>query len=111
KFSPPDSRVEIVTRAGDSEMVELRVLDQGCGMPEELLQKLGQPFTQASHAYIRSNQGTGLGLSISFALAAGFGGALGFESVENAETTAILRLRSASPLHNSGETQPESRAA
>jgi two-component system, cell cycle sensor histidine kinase PleC len=96
KFSPPDSRVEVVSaESEEAGMVELRVSDHGCGMPQELLQKLGQPFTQASHAYLRSNQGTGLGLSISFALAAGFGGSLAFDSVENAGTTATLRLRSA----------------
>jgi signal transduction histidine kinase len=98
KFSPDDSRVDVETSgAADAAMVELRVTDRGCGMPQELLQKLGQPFTQATHAYIRSNQGTGLGLSISFALAAGFGGTLEFASVENEGTTAILRLRSARP--------------
>ena len=87
-------------------MIELKVCDRGCGMPKELLQKLGQPFTQASHAYVRNNQGTGLGLSICYALAAGFGGALAFESAENMGTTATLRLRSA---HAKGDAAPDRR--
>jgi signal transduction histidine kinase len=103
KFSPDDSRVDVETsEAEDAATVELRVTDHGCGMPQELLQKLGQPFTQATLAYIRSNQGTGLGLSISFALAAGFGGTLEFASIENEGTTAILRLRSARPQQTAG---------
>ena len=94
KFSFANGCVEVKTEETASG-VELRVSDRGCGMSKDLLQKLGQPFTQASHAYIRNNQGTGLGLSICFALSAGFGAALRFESAENAGTTATLRLRSA----------------
>ena len=112
KFSPEDSRVDVATSENvESGMVELRISDQGCGMPKELLQKLGQPFTQATHAYIRNNQGTGLGLSISFALAAGFGGSLEFESTENAGTTAILRLRGAQLQTGAVATQPQVQAA
>ncbi|HEY2836243.1 MAG TPA: ATP-binding protein [Rhizomicrobium sp.] len=112
KFSAADRCVEVETcESADPAITELHVRDHGCGMPEELVKKLGQPFTQASHAYIRSNQGTGLGLSISFALAAGFGGGLRFESVENAGTTAILRLRSAKSMQSIPPTHLESRAA
>jgi len=112
KFSAPDSRVEVETReSADSAITELRVRDHGCGMPDELVKKLGQPFTQASHAYIRSNQGTGLGLSISFALAAGFGGSLKFESAESVGTTAILRLRSAQSMQSVPPAHLENRAA
>lgn len=112
KFSLPGGRVDVATRqALDTDMVELQVSDRGCGMSKELLQKLGQPFTQASHAYIRNNQGTGLGLSICFALAAGFGATLEFESAENAGTTAILRLRSAQSKGNVAPNRLETHAA
>ena len=112
KFSPADSRVDVVTaESADSGMVELQVSDHGCGMPKELLQKLGQPFTQATHAYISNNQGTGLGLSISFALVAGFGGALAFDSAENTGTTALLRLRSARSRQNEAAIPLQDHAA
>ena len=112
KFSPADSRIDVeVSDVADSDLIELRVCDHGCGMPKDLLQKLGQPFTQASHAYIRSNQGTGLGLSISFALAAGFGGTLKFESAEHVGTTAILRLRSAKSMQSVPPGHLENQAA
>ena len=111
KFSYPGGRVEIDVAPCGAEVVELKVRDHGCGMPEELLRKLGQPFTQASHAYIRNNQGTGLGLSICYALAAGFGGSLGFESVEDAGTTAILRLRSAPAKEGAAPPRQEPHAA
>ena len=111
KFSSSGGRVAVAVRQTDAGTVELSVADKGCGMPEELLQKLGQPFTQASHAYIRNNQGTGLGLSICFALAAGFGGALEFQSAENAGTTATLRLRSAQAKDAAAPEQQHSRAA
>jgi two-component system cell cycle sensor histidine kinase PleC len=109
KFSFPEGRVEVaVGQSADADLLELRIRDHGCGMSQEFVQKLGQPFTQATHAYIRNNQGTGLGLSICFALAAGFGGTLAFESAENAGTTAILRLRSAQAK---GDTARQNRAA
>ena len=112
KFSSAGGRVELeICELGSPAVTECHVRDHGCGMPEDLLRKLGQPFTQASHAYIRSNQGTGLGLSISFALAAGFGGRLTFESAENVGTTAILRLRSAQSIERASPLQIEGRAA
>ncbi|MBS0281524.1 MAG: HAMP domain-containing histidine kinase, partial [Proteobacteria bacterium] len=111
KFSYPGGRVEVDVAPCGADAVELKVRDHGCGMPEELLRKLGQPFTQASHAYIRNNQGTGLGLSICYALAAGFGGSLGFESVEDAGTTATLRLRSAPVKEGAAPPRQEPHAA
>jgi signal transduction histidine kinase len=112
KFSSAGGHVDIAVRQiADADVTELSVSDSGCGMSKELLQKLGQPFTQATHAYIRNNQGTGLGLSICFAQAAGFGGTLAFESKENAGTTATLRLRSAQLKEVVAPHQPESHAA
>lgn len=109
KFSYANGHVDVAITLRDADTVELQVRDHGCGMSQELVQKLGQPFTQASHAYIRNNQGTGLGLSICYALAAGFGGHLAFESAEDAGTTATLCLRSA-PMKENG-VRPEFRAA
>jgi len=112
KFSSAGGRVNVATKEfADTGTVELCVTDHGCGMPANLLQKLGQPFTQASHAYIQNKQGTGLGLSICFALAAGFGGTLKFESTENIGTTAILSLRSAQLLGHVALGQSEACAA
>jgi signal transduction histidine kinase len=112
KFSFAGGHVDIAIKpSSDADVIELRVRDRGCGMSEELLQKLGQPFTQASHAYIRNNQGTGLGLSICYALAAGFGGSLAFESAEDAGTTATLRLRLAQAEENAAPNPQESRVA
>jgi signal transduction histidine kinase len=112
KFSFAGAPVEVsITENPGKDLIEVRVSDRGCGMSRELLQKLGQPFTQASHAYIRNNQGTGLGLSICYALAAGFGGALEFESTENVGTMAILRLRSAPSENTRAMRRLEAHAA
>ena len=111
KFSPTGGQVGVTAREiADTGAVELRVSDQGCGMPEEFLKKLGQPFTQASHAYVRGHQGTGLGLSICFGLVAGFGGVLEFQSAEGMGTTATLVLR-AVPAQSAAFQQPEAQAA
>ena len=44
----------------DSNKVIIQFIDQGIGIPEEILPKFGEPF------YSLKEKGTGLGLTISF---------------------------------------------
>ncbi|WP_164984989.1 PAS domain S-box protein [Ammoniphilus sp. CFH 90114] len=44
----------------ENNQVLIQVIDQGCGIPEELISKLGEPF------YTLKEKGTGLGLMISY---------------------------------------------
>ena len=53
-------------------MVEVSVIDTGCGIPEEDLQKIFDPFFTTKGL----GEGTGLGLSLSFDLARRHGGTL-----------------------------------
>ena len=76
---------------------DLRVVDQGCGIPEKTLLQLGQPFVQADGVYTRREQGTGLGLAICLKLAAQMGARLLIDSVEGQGTTVTLRLPLADP--------------
>lgn len=43
----------------DEEFVKINVIDEGAGIPEEIIQKLGEPF------FTTKNNGTGLGIMIS----------------------------------------------
>jgi signal transduction histidine kinase len=93
KFSPANSQVRVefaVMR--ELGLCDLRVADQGCGIPEKTLQQLGQPFVQADGVYTRREQGTGLGLAICLKLAAQMGARLTIDSVEGKGTTVTLRL-------------------
>ncbi len=69
--------------------VEIRVKDNGLGIPEHLKQKIFQPFFTTKP----TGQGTGLGLSISYdIITKGHGGSFSVESVEGEGTEFIVRL-------------------
>lgn len=93
KFSPANSHVSVefaVMR--ELGLCDLRVVDQGCGIPEKILHQLGQPFVQADGVYSRREQGTGLGLAICLKLATQMGARLTVDSVEGKGTTVSLRM-------------------
>ena len=66
--------------------VEIRVTDQGCGIPPELLDKIFDPY------FTTKDSGHGLGLSICHSIVARHEGSLSAESVIGKGTTFILRL-------------------
>src|SRR5699024_290136 len=56
---PAGGEVKLEAKESDDGHVLIRIIDQGCGIPEENLSKLDQPF------YTTKEQGTGLGLMVS----------------------------------------------
>ncbi|WP_027720147.1 response regulator [Maridesulfovibrio zosterae] len=62
------------------------VSDTGIGIPEEKVQDLFVPFSQACEGYTRMHQGAGLGLSICKRLVSLMGGVISLESEENKGT-------------------------
>ena len=71
KYGEPPVRIE-ATRLGD--MVEIRVIDHGPGVPPEFESKLFGKFARADIPSTRDKKGTGLGLSIVRGLAEANGG-------------------------------------
>ena len=72
--------------------VELSVADNGIGIAEADLAKLGNPFVQANNAYDRSHDGAGLGLSVVKGLARLHGGRLELASALGEGTTVTIVL-------------------
>jgi len=69
--------------------VEVRVRDNGTGIPPEIKDKLFQPFFTTKP----TGEGTGLGLSISYDIVTRqHGGTIGVESEESAYTEFVVRL-------------------
>ena len=69
--------------------LELRVQDNGDGIPEELQRKIFQPFFTTKP----TGEGTGLGLSLSFdIITKGHGGTISVETTPGEQTTFIIRL-------------------
>jgi two-component system CheB/CheR fusion protein len=63
KYTPPGGRIEIALRRfGDA--VELRVTDNGIGIPEDLRPRLFQLFQQGVRNLSREEGGLGIGLSV-----------------------------------------------
>ncbi|MCQ4161362.1 ATP-binding protein [Roseomonas sp. GC11] len=74
--------------------VELRLADNGGGVPEHLLPRLFEPFFTTKPA----GKGTGLGLSIAQSTVAGFGGSLSVSNIPGgAEFRIRLRIASQEP--------------
>jgi signal transduction histidine kinase/ActR/RegA family two-component response regulator len=69
--------------------VSLEIEDNGAGMSEAVLRRIGEPFFSTKPV----GQGTGLGLAVSFGLVKAMGGSLRFESEPGLGTKARLELR------------------
>jgi len=75
------------SRSNDTLRVFFAIEDTGCGIADEELENLFQPFTQVSQGYTRNHQGAGLGLTISKQLAALMGGNMAVACEEGVGTT------------------------
>ncbi|HET6722312.1 MAG TPA: ATP-binding protein [Chitinophagaceae bacterium] len=72
----------------DSYRVEIRVADNGNGIPEKILDKVFQPFFTTKP----TGQGTGLGLSMAYDIVKAHGGELKVETNEGDGSEFIVRL-------------------
>src|ERR1022692_4294069 len=68
--------------------VEIRVKDNGNGIPQKVVDKIFQPFFTTKP----SGQGTGLGLSLSYDIVKTHGGEIKVETKENEGTEFIIQL-------------------
>lgn len=95
KFSNPGGRivVNVATRPELPDFVFLRVSDTGVGIPQEQIDRIFEPFVQASEGSRRTAEGLGLGLTMCRELARGMGGDVRVRSPESggAVFTAALR--------------------
>jgi signal transduction histidine kinase len=71
KYGEPPVRIEA---DGVDDLVEIRVIDQGQGVPAQFRSKLFEKFARADDPSTRDKKGTGLGLSIVQGLAQANGG-------------------------------------
>ena len=69
-------------------MVEVRVKDNGNGIPQKLQDKIFQPFFTTKSA----GEGTGLGLSLSYDIIKAHGGELKVETREGDGAEFIIQL-------------------
>jgi cell cycle sensor histidine kinase DivJ len=107
KFTDAGGWVRISAQEA-SGTVEISVADNGIGIDEHDLPKLGNPFMQADNAYNRSHDGAGLGLSVVKGLVRLHGGRLEIVSKigQGTTTTIVLPLdRPAGESEGSGRSR------
>lgn len=91
KYSPPDSQVAVLVN-DTIQGVELKVVDQGRGIPAQFKEKIFDRFRQVDRD--DANQGTGLGLAICKGIVEAHQGQIGVDSSEGQGSTFWLRLSS-----------------
>jgi len=90
-YSDPGSSVSVTTKA-ERGSVEISVVDQGIGIPQDEIDRIFERFYRVDPARHRSTGGTGLGLSIVKHVAATHGGEVRVWSVEGQGSTFTLAL-------------------
>jgi len=79
--------VSVSTKKTDDE-VEIKVTDNGAGIPQKILDKIFQPFFTTKPA----GQGTGLGLSLAYDIVKAHGGELKVKTTEGEGSEFIIEL-------------------
>ncbi|WP_053073812.1 ATP-binding protein [Bacillus sp. LL01] len=82
---PDGGKITIQTEIVDG-FAHLLIRDEGTGIPEEVVNKVGQPF------FTTKEQGTGLGLMVSMKIIENHGGQLTIHSEENKGSTVEILL-------------------
>lgn len=80
--------VDVVLDVNSAGMTQIRVIDTGVGIPDEAINRLGEPF------FSSKEKGTGLGLTVSFKIIEQHGGDISYKSEPNKGTTATVLLPS-----------------
>ena len=78
----------IVSTRKDKDKVEIKVKDNGTGIPKNVVDKIFQPFFTTKP----TGSGTGLGLSLSYDIVKAHGGEIKVETKEGEGTTFIVQL-------------------
>jgi signal transduction histidine kinase len=93
KFSPPSSVIEIgVEPNRQTGMMEIAVMDQGPGIADADIDRLGEQFFRTEAAMTGAIGGAGLGLSIAMSLLRMMDGALAIRSVLGHGSTMTIQI-------------------
>ncbi|GGK17938.1 sporulation kinase A [Caldalkalibacillus thermarum] len=92
---PDGGQVVVDVKRDGPDQILVRIKDQGCGIPEECMARLGEPF------YSTKENGTGLGLTVSHKIIEVHQGRLEIKSKVNEGTTVDIILPVLADRHRS----------
>ncbi len=102
KFSNDGTVVAVEIRELGANIIEIRIADEGCGIPLKDQQRIFEPFVQvpnhlhgANGAKSIGQSGSGLGLAICKSIIEAHAGSIGFESRPGLGSVFYVRLRRA----------------
>ncbi|HEY4304491.1 MAG TPA: HAMP domain-containing sensor histidine kinase [Gemmatimonadaceae bacterium] len=95
KFSKPGGRIvmDVATRPEVPDFIFLRVSDTGAGVPRDQIDRIFEPFVQASEGPRRTAEGLGLGLTMCREFARGMGGDVRVRSPETGGAVFTVAIR------------------
>jgi len=91
KFTPPGGKIHLSATA-KSDFVEMRVIDNGIGIPKDRIDQIFERFYQVDSSSTRRYGGSGLGLSIVREIVVAHHGKVFVESDENKGTSFLILM-------------------
>jgi two-component system sensor histidine kinase KdpD len=96
RYTPLGSPV-LIAGSTHGEVVELRIIDRGPGIPSSALNAVFQPFQRGDDTPV-DGAGVGLGLAIARGLSEAMGGTAHAEETPGGGATIVISLQAATPL-------------
>ncbi len=85
KFSPPDGKITLKIDEVKSTHLQLQVIDEGCGIPKQIIESIFNPAKSTSTIGTGGEKGTGFGMPIVKILIEQMKGSINIHSVEESE--------------------------
>ena len=102
KYTPENGKI-IIDATNKGDLVEIKVTDNGIGIPKEDLPRITERFYRVEKGRSRQMGGTGLGLSIASEMIKSFGGSLKIDSVFGEGTIVTLLFKASEGDDNDEE--------
>lgn len=80
---PNGGKISMNVLSEENHFIKIQIIDQGCGIPKEHLERIGQPF------FTTKENGTGLGFMISMKIIENHQGKIKIDSSENGTTIEV----------------------